>query len=134
MGGLCPKNPKLLKVFSKSIQKQMLERVEVSCRLLGVRPFVLKVRSWSGNDVPVNLYQKNVILCPDKKGQSPKAQLLPSKVPVLTKRRQISVGSYFRAGFPHPPQLPSLREPGIQPDWPSVSSGHPNGETTSHRL
>ena len=51
----------------------MLERVEVSCRLLGVRPFVLKVRSWSGNDVPVNLYQMNVILSPDKKGQSLKA-------------------------------------------------------------
>ena len=64
----------LLKVFSKSIQKQMLERVEASCcRLLGVRPFVLKVRSWSGNEVPVNLYQMNVILCANKKGQSFKA-------------------------------------------------------------
>ena len=74
MGGLFPKYPKLLKVFSKSIQKQMLERVEVSCcRLLGARAFVLKVRSWSGNDVPVNLYQMNVILCADKKGQSLKA-------------------------------------------------------------
>ena len=73
MGGLYPKNPKLLKVFSKSIQKQMLERLEVSFRLLGVRPFVLKVRSRSGNDVPVNLYQMNVSLCPDKKGQSLKA-------------------------------------------------------------
>ena len=74
MGGLCPKNPKLLKVFSKSIQKQMLERVEASCcRLLGVRPFVLKVRLWSGNDVPVNLYQMNVILCANKKGQRLKA-------------------------------------------------------------
>ena len=48
----------------------------VSCyRLLGVRSFVLEVRSWSGNDVPENLYQMNVILCPDEKGQSPKAQL-----------------------------------------------------------
>ena len=52
----------------------MLERVEASCcRLLGVRPFVLKVRSWSGNEVPVNLYQMNVILCANKKGQSLKA-------------------------------------------------------------
>ena len=107
----------------------------VSCyRLLGVRSFVLEVRSWSGNDVPENLYQMNVILCPDEKGQSPEAQLLPSKVPVLAKRRQISVGSSFRARFPYPAQLSSLREPGIQPKWPSVSSGHPNGETRSHRL
>ena len=53
------------------------------CRLLHVRSFVLKVRSWLSNNVPVNLYQLNVILCPDKKGQSPKAQQLsPSKVPV----------------------------------------------------
>ena len=42
------------------------------CRLLGVRSFVLKVRSWSGNDVPVNLYQMNVILCPDEKGKVPR--------------------------------------------------------------
>ena len=104
------------------------------CRILDIRSFVLEVRSWSGNDVPVNLCPKNVILCPEKKGQSPKAQLLPSKVPVLAKRRQISVGSYFRARFPHPSQLPSLREPGIQLDWPSVSPGHPNGETRSLRL
>ena len=49
------------------------------CRLLGVRAFVLQVRSWSGSDVPVNLYQMNVILCPDKKEQGPKAQLAPSR-------------------------------------------------------
>ena len=56
------------------------------CRLLGVRSFVLEVQSWSGNNVCVNLYQMNVILCPDKKGQNPKAQLSPSKVRVLAKR------------------------------------------------
>ena len=46
---------------------------------------LLEVRSWSGNDVPVNLYQMNVVLCSDQKGQSPR--LSPSKVLVLTKRR-----------------------------------------------
>ena len=97
------------------------------CKLLGVRSFILEVRPWSSNDVPINLYQKKVMLCPEKKGKSPKAQLLPSKVPVLAKRRQISVGSYFKARFPHPSQLSSLKEPGIQPDWSSVSSGHQNG-------
>ena len=59
------------------------------CTFLGVRSFVLEVQSWSGHDVPVNLYQMNFILRPDKKGQSPKAQLSPSEVPVLGKRRQI---------------------------------------------
>ena len=104
------------------------------CRLLGVRSFVLEVRSWSGNDVPVNLCQINVILYPDKKGQSPKAQLSPSKVPVLAKRRQISFGSSFGVSFSQCAQLLSLREPGPQPNWPSVSSGHPKGKTRSHRL
>ena len=104
------------------------------CRLLGVRSFVLEVRAWSGNDVPVNLCQINVILYPEKKGQSPKAQLSPSKVPVLAKRRQISFGSSFGVRFSQCAQLLSLREPGPQPNWPSVSSGHPNGKTRSHRL
>ena len=61
-----------------------------SCRL-SVRSFVLEVWSWSGNDVPINLYRMNAILCPDKKGQSPTVQFSPSQVPVLAKRRQISV-------------------------------------------
>ena len=79
------------------------------CRLLSVRFFVLEVQSWAGSDVPVNLYQMNGILCPDQKGQSPKAQLSYSEVPVLVKRRQILAGSSFRARFPHPAQLSSLR-------------------------
>ena len=107
----------------------------ISChRLLGVSSFVLEVRSWSGNDVPVNLYQMNVILCPDQKGQSPKAQPSPSKVQVKAKRREKSVSSSFRARFPHPAQLSPLKEPGTQPKWPSVSSGCTNGESRSHRL
>jgi len=76
----------------------------------------------------------NVILCPDKKGQSPKAQHSPSKVPVLAKRRQISVGGSFRARFPHPAQLSSLRELGAQLNWPSVSSGAPKADTRSYGL
>ena len=89
----------------------------VSCyRLLGVRSFVLEVQSWSGNNVCVNLYQMNIILCPDQTGQSPKAQRLLSKVPVLANRRQISVGSSFRARFPYLAQLSSLKKTGIQPN------------------
>ena len=32
----------------------------------GVRTFVLEVRSWSGNDFPVNLYKTSAILCSDQ--------------------------------------------------------------------
>ena len=60
----------------------------VSCyRLLGVRSFVVEVRSQSGNRVPVNLCQANVFLCSHKKGQGPKAQLFPSEVKLLAKRK-----------------------------------------------
>ena len=85
-----------------------------SCKLLGVRSFVPEVGSRSGNDVPVNLHQTNVIVCSDKKGQGPKAQLLPCEVQVLAKRRQVSVSSSLRARSPAPAQLSLLREPGAQ--------------------
>ena len=109
--------------------------VVANFKLLGVRSFVLEVRSWSGNNVPVNFCQTNVFLCPDKKGQGPKAQLSATKVPVLAKRRQISVGSSLGARFPHLAQLSSLRQPGNQTNWPSGSSGCPRGVGgRSHRL
>ena len=82
------------------------------CRLLGVRFFVLEVRSWSGNDVLVILYQMNVILCSDKKGQGPKAQLFPSEVQVLTEGPPLVAPS---GTVPQtPPSWYSLREPGVQ--------------------
>ena len=56
----------------------------------------------------------DVTLCPDKKGQGPKAHLSPSKVPVLVEMKQISVGSSFRYRFPRPALLSSLREAGMQ--------------------
>ena len=96
------------------------------CKLLGIRSFVLEVRSWSGNDGPVNLYQTNVISVLTKKGQVPR-QLTPSKVPVRAKRRQNSAGSSLRAKSPDPGLLSSLREPGAQPSWPSGSSGLQTG-------
>ena len=67
----------------------------------------------------------NVILCSDEKGQGPQARLLPSKVLVLAKRRQISVGSFLRTMSPGPAQVSSLREPGTQPSWPLDSSDCP---------
>ena len=58
----------------------------------------------------------NTILCPDKKGQGPKAQLSPSKALVLVKGRHNSAGGSLRArsqdypvviseGARHPNQL-----------------------------
>ena len=75
-----------------------------------------------------------VILYQRRKGKVPGHSFQPPRSQVLVKRRQISVGSYFRARFPHPDQLSCLRKPGIQPNWPSVSSGCQMGETRSHRL
>ena len=97
------------------------------CYLLGVRCFDVEVWSWWGNNIPVNLYKMNVIFSLDKKGHGSNAQLSPSKISGLAKRRQISVGSSFRTKFPHSAQLTPLREPGTQPSWPSISSGCPSG-------
>ena len=93
---------KLLKTFSKDLLKAKGKGGTwlTVANFLVVRSFALEVRSWSGNDVPINLYQINVILCPDKKGQGSKVQLSPSKVPVLAKRRQSSAASSLRARSP----------------------------------
>ena len=56
----------------------------------------------------------NIILCLDKKGPGPKAQLLPSKVPILVKRRQLSADTFLRARSPDPAQLSLLKEAGVQ--------------------
>ena len=77
-GGSGLKNPKLPE---SSQQSPFLGKVRGSvvspCRLLRVRAFVLEVKSWSGNDVPINFYQTNIILCSDRKGPGPKAHLHP---------------------------------------------------------
>ena len=82
------------------------------CERLGVRSFVLEVRSQSASHVPINLHQTNVILCFDKKGQCHKTQLSPSEVLVLAQRRQSPASSTLSARSPNPAHLSSLREPG----------------------
>ena len=60
----------------------------VSCyKLLGVRAFVLEVRSWSGSKGSCKSPLKHILFCSDKEGQGPKAELSRSKVQVLAKRR-----------------------------------------------
>ena len=88
------------------------------CRLLGVRAFVLEARLWLENNVPVNIYQTNVILHSDKKWRGSKAQLFPYEVQVLAEK--LSVDGFFRAGSPDPAQLSSLREPGARDLLPSA--------------
>ena len=83
------------------------------CKGLSVRVFALQVRSWSGDHVPINLHQMNVILCPDKKGQVPR-QLLPRRSPVLAERRRISAAGSLKARSPDAAQPPSLREANAQ--------------------
>ena len=81
------KNLKVTKSFQQSpFIRKVRERPDC-CKLVGVRSFVPEVRSGSGNNVLVNLYQMNVILSSDKKKQGPKAKLSPSGVLVLAKRR-----------------------------------------------
>ena len=83
------------------------------------------------------------MLFSDKREQGPKAQLSPSEVPVLEKRRQISVGSSLPARSPDPAQkLSWLREPDAQdPSGPRLLrpprlAGEVSGKGVgrSHRL
>ena len=98
----------------------MSERVVVSCyRILAVTSFVLKVRSWSGNNVPIYLYQMNVVFLsflPCQERAKYKGTTFTLKCPILDKQKQISFGSSFRARFPLSAQLSSLMEPGTQPN------------------
>ena len=105
MGGSCLKSLKLPESSQQSpfTEKAREGHVVVANKVLSVSSFFIEVRSWSGNDNPVNLYRMNVILCLDKKGKSHKAKLSPSKVPIEAKRWQISVHSSFEVRFPHLP-------------------------------
>jgi len=121
----------------KYISKQMSEKVVVNCyRLLGVTSFVLKVRSWSGNNVPIYLYQMNVIFChscPVKRGQSLKAQLSPWNVPSWISRN--------RSHWPAPSGQGSHILHRFPPSWGQapnpigpVSSACPSEDTSYQRL
>ena len=78
----------------------------ICCTPFGVRSFAFEVKSWAGNYVPINLYQVDAILCSDKKGWGPQAQLSLSEVQILAKRRQISAEGSLRARSPDSVQLP----------------------------
>ena len=95
----------------------------VSCyRFLGVISFVLKVRSWSGNNVPIYLYQMNVIFshsCPVKRDHSLKAQLsLEMSHP--GKAETDLIWQVLQGRFPHSAQLASFMEPGTQHNRPCL--------------
>ena len=78
----------------------------ICCTPFGVRSFAFEVKSWAGNYVPINLYQVDAILCFDKIGWGPQAQLSLSEVQILAKRRQISAEGSLRARSPDSVQLP----------------------------
>ena len=93
----------------------------VSCyKLFGVRSFVLEVRSQSSNEVTINLYQ--MLLCSDKKGQGPKAQLCPLRYqPMPSMLRGVRPQLRLPQGqVPRPAQLSSLGDPGAHPTDPQA--------------
>ena len=115
----------------------MSERVVVSCyRCLGVTSFVLQVRSWSGNTVPIYFYQMNVIFyhsCPVKRGQSLRAQLSPWNVPSWISRNRSHLAAPSGQGSHILPSSHSWWNQGPNPIDP-VSSSCPSEETSSQRL
>ena len=115
----------------------MSERAEVSCyRILGVTSFALKVRSWTGNNVPLYLYQMNVVFyhsCPVKRGQSLKAELSPWNVPSWISRNRSHLAAPSGQGSHILPSSHSWWSQAPNPTCP-VSSGCPSEETSSQRL
>ena len=116
----------------------MSERVVVSCyRILAVTSFVLKVRSWSGNNVPIYLYQINVVFfyhsCPVKRGQSLKAELSPWNVPSWISRNRSHLAAPSGQGSHILPSSHPWWSQAPNPTGP-VSSGSPSVETSSQRL
>ena len=66
------KLPNCLKAFSEALFLGKVKEGVVSCwKHLGVTSVVFQVRSWSGKDVPVSVYHRNVILCLNKEEQGP---------------------------------------------------------------
>ena len=96
-------------------------------------PLCLKVRSWWGNDVPIHLYQMNVIFCPDKRGQRLKAQLSHWNVPSWLSRNRFQLAAPSGQGSHSLPSSHPYWSQAPNPIGP-VSSGCPNEATSSHRL
>ena len=96
-------------------------------------PLCLKVRSWSGNDVPIHLYQMNVIFCPDKRGQSLKAQLSRWNVPSWLSRNRSQLAAPSGQGSHILPTSHPYWSQAPNPIGP-FSSGCPSEETSSQRL
>ena len=115
----------------------MIESVVVRWyTLLGVSYFVLKVRTLSGNNIPIYLYQMNVIFCnscPVKRGQSLKAQLSPWNVPSWISRNRSHLAAPSGQGSHILPSSHPWWSQAPNPIGP-VSSGCPSEETSSQRL
>ena len=134
-GGSCLKNPQIPESCQQSPFLRKVRKGLVVANFLVLGPLLKGLGSWSGKDVPINLYQTNAILPADKKGWGPKIQLSPSEVLVLARRRQISAGSSLRAKSPKSSQLSSLREPGTQdPAGPQTPQAASTAGTRSRRL
>ena len=115
----------------------MSETVVESCyRILGVTFFVLKVRSSSHNNVPIYLYQMNLIFChscPVKTGQSLKAQRSPWNVPSWISRNKSHLAGPSGQGSHNLPTSHPWWSQAPNPIGP-VSSCCPSEETSSQRL
>ena len=97
---------------------------------------MLKVRSWSGNNVPIYLYQMNVVFyhyCPVMRGQSLKAELSPWNFPSWISRNRSHLAAPSGQGSHILPSSHPWWSQAPNPTGPD-SSGFPIEETSSQRL
>ena len=98
------------------------------CQHLGVRPFVLEIRSWSDNPVPVNLHQTNFILCSDKKEQDLRHNIQPPRSRTgWAFSRRLPQGPGPRPYPAASPRTPGARDPKVSWVRSSGPRGQPHG-------
>ena len=103
--------------------------------LLGVSFFVLKVTSWSGNNIPIYFCQMNIFChsCPVMRGHSLKAQLSSWNVPSWISRNRSHLAAPSGQGSHNLPTSHPWWSQAPNPKGP-VSSGCPSEETSSQTL
>ena len=120
MGRSCPKNSNINETFQQAPWKAKIEGWVwlVVADVSGSERLFLR----SGNDVPVNLYRWMLLSVLIRKGKVPRHTFHRPRSQSWLRGSRSQLAAPSGTEFPRPAPLSSLREAGMQLNWPSVSS------------
>ena len=120
MGRSCPKNSNINETFQQAPWKAKIEGWVwlVVADISGSERLFLR----SGNDVPVNLYRWMLLSVLIRKGKVPRHTFHRPRSQSWLRGSRSQLAAPSGTEFPRPALLSSLREAGMQLNWPSVSS------------